>query len=491
MGGSRQGVVFASRHAALLRCPLCFNVFVNPVITSCGHTWCAGCIAEFCSGNNTHCPLDNQSIDGSRYTTNKLVAAQVSQLLVHCKNGLKWSQAQKAFVVDPSGCQATVPLSAKADHEAVCPFQGRAESSANNTEGSGEGEQDTIEGEDTARGDGDSGDGQEDPSVVRACIHSAFGCEFAGDQGRLLAHLANDCGYERLKIAQDMMMTLYRTEVQEKEDELTALQAQISGDSEEDQRTALHRLRDSFKRIEDKIDSRIDAVIMTERVQAAGLYMYKTRHRVARSQAVGRIKKAFANFGKKTKEIGQDFTQVFDDAFKKMSKRQEPIYMDMSSNEGVVEAPNTTTATTTTTTTTSTTDGTQGTSVTVPSRPLIGVPQEMASDHSEHNPRGIASPPCTVLPTTPTAAQVRMASYERSSSDTGVEEPQEQRELSPVDTEVTADVLVEGGNDWEFLEAEDEGVTVAVEGTVAPAVAEDTNIPTGPAATDAANAQQE
>eukprot|EP00163_Fabomonas_tropica_P017420 TRINITY_DN3095_c0_g1_i1.p1 TRINITY_DN3095_c0_g1~~TRINITY_DN3095_c0_g1_i1.p1 ORF type:complete len:219 (+),score=50.48 TRINITY_DN3095_c0_g1_i1:208-864(+) len=146
---------------------------------------------------------------------------------------------------------------------------------------------------------------------------------------------------------------------------------------------------------------------------------------------------------------------------------------------------------TTTTTTTSTTDGTQGTSVTVPSRPLIGVPQEMASDHSEHNPRGIASPPCTVLPTTPTAAQVRMASYERSSSDTGVEEPQEQRELSPVDTEVTADVLVEGGNDWEFLEAEDEGVTVAVEGTVAPAVAEDTNIPTGPAATDAANAQQE
>ncbi|MGH0117028.1 UNVERIFIED_CONTAM: hypothetical protein FKN15_024973 [Acipenser sinensis] len=111
-------VVFAEQPSVKLCCQLCCVVFKDPVITTCGHTFCRRCAL-----NSEKCPVDNAKL--TVVVNNIAVAEQIGELFIHCKCGCRPTSSGKpaAFEVDPRGCPFTIKLSARKDHEASCDYR--------------------------------------------------------------------------------------------------------------------------------------------------------------------------------------------------------------------------------------------------------------------------------------------------------------------------------------------------------------------------------
>uniref|UniRef100_A0A8B9J509 TNF receptor-associated factor 7 n=1 Tax=Astyanax mexicanus TaxID=7994 RepID=A0A8B9J509_ASTMX len=110
--------VFAEQPSVKLCCQLCCSVFKDPVITTCGHTFCRRCALT-----SEKCPVDNSKL--TVVVNNIAVAEQIGELFVHCKYGCRPSASGKpgAFEVDPLGCPFTIKLSTRKDHEGSCDYR--------------------------------------------------------------------------------------------------------------------------------------------------------------------------------------------------------------------------------------------------------------------------------------------------------------------------------------------------------------------------------
>ena len=73
-------VVFCEIVSKKLICMLCAKVFKDPVITSCGHTFCRGCVIG--PQAPTHCPVDNTQL--TVVVSNLAVSEQIGECLI-CK----------------------------------------------------------------------------------------------------------------------------------------------------------------------------------------------------------------------------------------------------------------------------------------------------------------------------------------------------------------------------------------------------------------------
>ncbi|XP_075421824.1 E3 ubiquitin-protein ligase TRAF7 isoform X1 [Ascaphus truei] len=111
-------LVFAEQPSVKLCCQLCCSVFKDPVITTCGHTFCRRCAL-----NSEKCPVDNAKL--TVVVNNIAVAEQIGELFIHCKYGCRPSANGKpaTFEVDPRGCPFTIKLSARKDHECSCDYR--------------------------------------------------------------------------------------------------------------------------------------------------------------------------------------------------------------------------------------------------------------------------------------------------------------------------------------------------------------------------------
>jgi E3 ubiquitin-protein ligase TRAF7 len=97
-------------------CPLCDQIYQDPHVTSCGHTFCRRCAS---SGSEV-CPLDSTKL--ALLVRNLAVADEVGELLIHCRYGCRAGQIPGTFEVDPSGCPVKVKLGKRQEHEADCGF---------------------------------------------------------------------------------------------------------------------------------------------------------------------------------------------------------------------------------------------------------------------------------------------------------------------------------------------------------------------------------
>uniref|UniRef100_A0A7N5ZV67 E3 ubiquitin-protein ligase TRAF7 n=1 Tax=Anabas testudineus TaxID=64144 RepID=A0A7N5ZV67_ANATE len=97
--------VFAEQPSVKLCCQLCCNVFKDPVITTCGHTFCRRCALT-----SDKCPVDAAKL--TVVVNNIAVAEQIGELFIHC-----------AYEVDPLGCPFTIKLSTRKEHEASCDYR--------------------------------------------------------------------------------------------------------------------------------------------------------------------------------------------------------------------------------------------------------------------------------------------------------------------------------------------------------------------------------
>uniref|UniRef100_A0A8C4HEG4 E3 ubiquitin-protein ligase TRAF7 n=1 Tax=Dicentrarchus labrax TaxID=13489 RepID=A0A8C4HEG4_DICLA len=108
--------VFAEQPSVKLCCQLCCNVFKDPVITTCGHTFCRRCALT-----SDKCPVDAAKL--TVVVNNIAVAEQIGELFIHCKYGCRATASAAAYEVDPLGCPFTIKLSARKEHEASCDYR--------------------------------------------------------------------------------------------------------------------------------------------------------------------------------------------------------------------------------------------------------------------------------------------------------------------------------------------------------------------------------
>ncbi|KAK2501307.1 hypothetical protein MC885_018338 [Smutsia gigantea] len=170
-------LVFAEQPSVKLCCQLCCGVFKDPVITTCGHTFCRRCALK-----SEKCPVDNAKL--TVVVNNIAVAEQIGELFIHCRHGCRGAGGGKptVFEVDPRGCPFTIKLSARKDHESGCEY--RPVRCPNNPSC---------------------------PPLLKMnleahlkecehikCPHSKYGCTFIGNQDTYETHLET-CRFEGLK----------------------------------------------------------------------------------------------------------------------------------------------------------------------------------------------------------------------------------------------------------------------------------------------------
>ncbi|XP_020862204.1 E3 ubiquitin-protein ligase TRAF7 isoform X7 [Phascolarctos cinereus] len=170
-------LVFAEQPSVKLCCQLCCSVFKDPVITTCGHTFCRRCALK-----SEKCPVDNAKL--TVVVNNIAVAEQIGELFIHCKHGCRTVGSGKpaTFEVDPRGCPFTIKLSSRKDHEGSCDY--RPVRCPNNPSC---------------------------PPLLKMnleahlkecehikCPHSKYGCTFIGNQDTYETHLET-CKFEGLK----------------------------------------------------------------------------------------------------------------------------------------------------------------------------------------------------------------------------------------------------------------------------------------------------
>lgn len=110
-------VIFLDPPNSMLFCPLCKKVFNDPVITTCGHTFCRRCVLQ---SKYSCCPIDKVAL--SVCVANLAVSEQVGELHVRCRYGVKFAADARTVEVDPTKCPTTVKLSARKEHEQECEY---------------------------------------------------------------------------------------------------------------------------------------------------------------------------------------------------------------------------------------------------------------------------------------------------------------------------------------------------------------------------------
>ena len=106
----------SSRH---LLCSLCDDNF-KEVVLPCGHTFCRDCVLRWFERQHTCPECRADTGPGAPLPTNWMARAQVDELRVRCRFGVK--EEGDRWVADEAGCPAQLTLDGAAAHEATCGF---------------------------------------------------------------------------------------------------------------------------------------------------------------------------------------------------------------------------------------------------------------------------------------------------------------------------------------------------------------------------------
>lgn len=110
-------MVFVEPPSKSLFCKMCNSVYKDPVMVTCGHSYCRRCVTQ---QNEGVCPIDNQTI--AVVVANIAVSEQIGEMYVYCRHGCRLSEDGQSYEVDPTRCQATVKVSCRLEHEDTCDY---------------------------------------------------------------------------------------------------------------------------------------------------------------------------------------------------------------------------------------------------------------------------------------------------------------------------------------------------------------------------------
>ncbi|KXN73562.1 WD40 repeat-like protein [Conidiobolus coronatus NRRL 28638] len=143
MAMSTSEFLFVNKPSDSLICPICQDIYQDPVITHrCHHSYCSFCIHQSIE-REPCCPLCRCRLSDQDLHPNLALASLISELPVYCKH-------------KSAGCQAVVRLDSLNFHLKNCSF------------------------------------------APNLCIHNQFGCSFIGSENELNEHLQS-CPFEMIK----------------------------------------------------------------------------------------------------------------------------------------------------------------------------------------------------------------------------------------------------------------------------------------------------
>lgn len=114
-------VVFAEPPPADLKCSICLELFTDPLITACGHTFCSRCVFEIQSAS-AQCAVCREPLEMDELSPNLLAKSLVGEQRVHCRYGCTWTD-EVGWVVDGDGCEEILQLGTRETHEVDCEYQ--------------------------------------------------------------------------------------------------------------------------------------------------------------------------------------------------------------------------------------------------------------------------------------------------------------------------------------------------------------------------------
>ena len=80
-----------------LYCPVCFDLYKNPVLIDCSHTVCNTCILHTADSDTKKCPIDKKVC--TIRLSNKNIEEQIDDLLIRCRYGVSIIKNAKNFKV--------------------------------------------------------------------------------------------------------------------------------------------------------------------------------------------------------------------------------------------------------------------------------------------------------------------------------------------------------------------------------------------------------
>eukprot|EP00051_Salpingoeca_urceolata_P027745 m.483093 g.483093 ORF g.483093 m.483093 type:complete len:741 (-) comp22779_c0_seq1:113-2335(-) len=231
---SEEPVLFVSPPPKNLICMICEQVFSDPVIAKCGHTFCRMCVMNTPPGGV--CPMHQQSLSKNNVISNLTVVEQINELDVYCKYGLKQATEGEpgGYERDPDGCTHVVRLGDRRHHESTCPY---APVACPNSALCEKVLQRDLE--DHLR-----------TCERYSCSHKARGCEFEGTQENLQEHLKS-CKFESVKELlqeSDARLSLLAQDAESKDQEIGFL------------RSMLAKLSERLERMETLFEMRVDGL---------------------------------------------------------------------------------------------------------------------------------------------------------------------------------------------------------------------------------------
>ncbi|CAC5419906.1 TRAF7 [Mytilus coruscus] len=219
--------VFVDEPNKKLFCKLCNQVFRDPVIVSCGHTYCRQCVASHEDGV---CPVDNSNMQV--VVANIAVSEQIGEMFIHCKYGCQLADDGQSYVVDSATCPVKLKISHRKEHEDMCDFM---KVKCPNGAGCAPVLRKDIE------------DHLRSCNNVR-CPHHKHSCEFVGTSDELEDHLRS-CKFEGMKeflVRMDEKMTDMQFSLNQKDQEIQFL------------RSMLGKLAERLEALEKSSDMKID-----------------------------------------------------------------------------------------------------------------------------------------------------------------------------------------------------------------------------------------
>ncbi|KAL5257600.1 hypothetical protein ACHWQZ_G012503 [Mnemiopsis leidyi] len=108
--------LYITKPSSHLLCNICNRVLRRPVITQCGHTYCARCVM---SGNVKECPVDGQDL--ALVVENIALREQIGGLTVYCKFGCAMKEGGEK-VYTGQACTDKITFHERKFHEAQCPW---------------------------------------------------------------------------------------------------------------------------------------------------------------------------------------------------------------------------------------------------------------------------------------------------------------------------------------------------------------------------------
>eukprot|EP00118_Oscarella_pearsei_P011255 m.74304 g.74304 ORF g.74304 m.74304 type:complete len:687 (+) comp35879_c0_seq8:28-2088(+) len=248
-------IVFIDEPSKRLFCTLCNRVFRDPVITTCGHSFCRFCATV---KQNENCPIDDSPL--SVVVTNIAISEQIGELLVYCKFGCKPGMSFGEYVRDPNGCPFKIKINNRKEHEMNCQY---APTQCPNS--------------------------LHCPSLLKRdleshlavcehtqCPHKKYGCTFRGMQERIAEHLTS-CRFEVVKdflSTVDAQMTELRAQIEDKDTDIGFLRSTVSnlserlGMLERSSEIRLQRLESNNSRVgQDLLDTRHTLSYMTNELE--------------------------------------------------------------------------------------------------------------------------------------------------------------------------------------------------------------------------------